>query len=224
MDIWAGIGDMLLILVGLFVVRLVVVSVWDAWEPARAKRRKQVETAAVPELDFSAKRLARDRLHTEWEQEFMASLGADRDEFVAQWGKDSERLKLARWLKEDQEEAELRGDVWVREWALEYRHWLVQNMATPMAEADLRKIREARERWRRRWSGVFEAPAPAPEFRTYAVRSADGSSRQHVEFVPPAPPRGASGVSMPGRYREDDLWAQAEQMLRRMNKTIEMEK
>lgn len=176
-------------------------------------KMQELVAAPAPAMDPDWRKRFRESQHTEWEQEFMASLGADRAEFVAQWGKDSERLKLARWLKEDQDEAELRGDVWVRDQILMYRHRLVQNMAVPMSEAELLKITAARMGWRRRWSGVFEAPAPAPEFRTYEVRSADGSSWQHVESVPPAPPKGASGVSMPVGRLASDLAEQIEREL-----------
>jgi hypothetical protein len=108
----AGTGNVLLVLVALFVVRLVVVSVWDAWAPAlRAGKQKEVTARAVPELDFSGKRARQAAAEKEWTRGWFEALGDDREEFVKQWADGSRRSRLAVELRIAEDLADREGRV-----------------------------------------------------------------------------------------------------------------
>lgn len=202
-DVGAVVGDGLLILVALFVVRLVVLSVWDAWSLKKsmaAAAAHMPEPEAVREIDTGWKERLREEQHREWEQDFIVGLGEDADGLVREWGKGSKRLELARLLKEDAEEARRRKDWRVAESVRKMREVLTANPELPFSAGEIELMKSERERWYRTWSG--------PE-REYVVQSADGTRvtyrtdgrRMYAE--PPVPPRGPSGVSVPRRYPVD---------------------
>jgi hypothetical protein len=106
-----------LVPVTLFVVYVIVMSIWDAWAPyvrglelgEKLKAKRVKASAEVRELDFSGKRARLEREREEWMADFFVALGADRESFVRQWSGGSERLVLAQSLREDYEEAVAEG-------------------------------------------------------------------------------------------------------------------
>jgi hypothetical protein len=201
MDVWAGIGWMFGILVALFVVRLVVVSVWDAWQlgprwHARQRRKLEKKPVVVDAIADMAeyKQKERARLHDEWMQGFhdalhekeLATLGQLFEAQLNRSGLSGMYMEISVWKREHAK--------FVKYAVGEYVRFLTEEGDE---EFDVRLAR----------AGVAKASE-------YTIRSTDGWERNEVMLsYPPVPPRGGSGVSVPRTTPDPAALRRAEEML-----------